>query len=103
MHKLPEVWGLAALLVLIGGCWYWQVSRSRALLRDWAARHGFEILESELRPLRRGPFFWTSSKGQTVYRVTVRDGQGAVRSGWVRCGGWWLGLFSDKTDVRWDT
>src|SRR5262249_35973173 len=49
----------------------------------------------------RGPFFWTSSKGQTVYRVTV-EVKGAVRTGWVRCGSWWLGLRSEQVEVRWD-
>jgi hypothetical protein len=27
---------------------------------------------------------------------------GGVRSGWVRCGSWWLGLLSDQVEVRWD-
>ena len=27
---------------------------------------------------------------------------GSVRSGWVRCGGWWLGLRSDEVEVCWD-
>ena len=53
------------------------------------------------RNVFRGPYFWTSSKGQTVYRVTV-EVRGGVRTGWVRCGGWWLGLLSDQAEVRWD-
>jgi hypothetical protein len=32
----------------------------------------------------------------------VRDKAGHVRSGWVRCGGWFAGLFSDKITVRWE-
>jgi hypothetical protein len=94
--------GVAAPIALVGLILFWQFSRSRSLLQDWAAQNGFEILKSEFRFFRRGPFFWTSSKGQTIYYVTVRDAQGSVRSGWVRCGGWWLGLWSNKTEVRWD-
>jgi hypothetical protein len=39
---------------------------------------------------------------QTVYRVTVEDGQGCRRTGWVRGGGWLRGLLSDTTEVHWD-
>lgn len=39
---------------------------------------------------------------QTVYRVTVEDGAGDVRRGWVRCGGFMVGLWSDKVQVKWD-
>ncbi len=80
----------------------WHLSRSRSLLEEWAAENGYQILHSEYRNLFRGPFFWTSSKGQTVYYVKVRDSEGTIRTGWVRCGSWWLGLMSDKTEVRWE-
>ena len=51
-----------------------------------------------LRPV----LFWTSSRGQTVYCVTVEDEQGNQRHGWVRCGSWLFGLLSDNVDVRWE-
>ena len=88
-------------LVLICGNLYWGYSRARSILMNWAAQNGYEILHSEFRYFRKGPFFWTSSRGQTVFYVTVRDSNNRVRSGWVRCGGWWVGLWSDHTDVRW--
>jgi hypothetical protein len=90
---IAVVLGIAALA--------WHVSRSRSLLDQWASENGYMILHSEYRYLFKGPFFWTSSKGQTVYYVKVQDRDGNVRTGWVRCGGWWLGLMSDKTEVRW--
>jgi hypothetical protein len=80
----------------------WHFSRSRGLLEKWAADNGFRIIESSYRNLVRGPFFWTTSKGQTVYRVIVEDATGQRRSGWVRCGSWLLGLWSDSVQVRWD-
>jgi hypothetical protein len=80
----------------------WHFSRSRFVLEDWADKQGFEILYSEYRSLFRGPFFCTTSRGQTVYYVKVRDGTGRERSGWVRCGGWFFGLMSDKAEVRWE-
>jgi hypothetical protein len=76
--------------------------RSRSLLERWAERNGYQIIDADYRNLFRGPFFWTTAKGQTVYRVTVEDEAGIERSGWVRCGSQWLGLLSDRVEVRWD-
>ena len=86
-------------LVAMGSAWHFR--RSRSLLERWAERNGYRIMAAEYRHVLRGPFFWTSSKGQTVYRVTV-EVTGGVRTGWVRCGSWWLGLLSDRAEVRWD-
>src|SRR3954469_4555687 len=80
----------------------WQFGRSQSLLDTWAAENGYHIIHKEYRNFFRGPFFWTTSKGQTVYYVTVQDKAGWTRSGWVRCGGWWLGLLTDHVEVRWD-
>ena len=77
--------------------------RSRAALEKWAVQNDIWIIEMEYRIIRRGPFFWTTSNHQTVYRVTVEDRNGNRRRGWVRCGVWFLGvLFSDSVEVRWD-
>jgi hypothetical protein len=94
--------GVVLFLILAAGSIAWHFSRSRSLLDRWAEQSGYHILQSEYRHLFRGPFFWTTSKGQTVYRVTVEDKAGHVRSGWVRCGGWWFGLWSDNVEARWD-
>jgi hypothetical protein len=80
----------------------WHFSRSRSVLEQWADEHGFEIVHSEYRHLARGPFFWTTSKGQAVYYVRVRNSKGTERLGWVRCGGWFFGLMTDKAEVRWE-
>ena len=50
----------------------------------------------------RGPFSWTTSRSQTVYRVFIEDRFGRIRSGWVRCGSWFFGLSSEQIEVRWD-
>jgi hypothetical protein len=90
------------IVVVAAGSIAWHFGRSRSLLRGWAERNGFRLLHFEYRHLFRGPFFWTTSKGQTVYRVTVEDRAGHVRHGWVRCGGWWFGLMTDHVEARWD-
>jgi hypothetical protein len=80
----------------------WHYSRSRAILQKWADDNGYQLLQSEYRWFRKGPFFWTTSRDQVVYHVTVLDQLGRERKGWVRCGSWWFGLFSNKAEVRWD-
>jgi hypothetical protein len=87
---------LAILLIV------WHFSRSNDLLHGWAHENGLRIVRQEYRHFFKGPFFWTTSKGQTVYYVTVKDDNGNQRNGWVRCGGWFFGLLSNNVDVRWD-
>jgi hypothetical protein len=91
-----------ALLVLVSFGLRWQYTRSETLLERWAEENGFTIADCRLRNFFRGPFTWTPANGQTVYRVTVMDGSGHERSGWVRCGSFAFGLLSDKVCVRWD-
>ena len=91
---------LAVILAIVSIFWHFR--RSRAILESWAAENGLEILESDYRWFSKGPFFWTSSREQTVFYVKVRDQDGTVRTGWVRCGGWFVGLWSNRADVRWE-
>jgi len=93
---------IGPVLAFVIAIFFWHYGRSSAILQKWADDNGYEILEKELRHFFKGPFFFTASKNQTVYRVTVRDKAGLERSGWVVCGGWWLGMLSDHVKVRWD-
>ena len=101
-----EVWIPLLMFIVFGiaiASLVWQTTRSRELLDQWAQREGFQLLAVERRYMRRGPFFWTTSKGQEVFFVQVLDLQsGQVRPAWVRVGGWWRGLLSDQVDVRWE-
>lgn len=87
-----------ALVVYVAWCF----SRSRSLLQRWASENGLQILDSKLSPSGPPSWNWTSSRSQTVYFVRVRDNDGRERRGWVRCGSFWAGVFSDKTEVRWE-
>jgi hypothetical protein len=94
---------LVAVVVVIGSVTLvWHFSRSGFLLRQWAEQNGYQLIDQEYRTFFRGPFFMTTAKGQTVYYVTVEDRVGRRRKGWVRCGGWFLGLLSDNVEVLWD-
>ena len=94
--------GVVVVVSLMVLSWAWGTSRGTSLLEGWAQSHGLQILSQEECLFFKGPFFWTSSKGQRVYRVSVRDREGFDRQGYVRCGGFWLGMMSDNVEVRWD-
>ena len=80
----------------------WHLRRSRGMVQRWASQGGMELLSAQRRYLRRGPFWWRTSKNQEVFHVTVRNADGHVRTAYVRVGGWFGGLLSDRTDVEWD-
>ena len=92
------------MVLLIGGVWLatslWRSVADHAV-HQWAAANGFTLLEADRRMLLRGPFFFTSSNSQTVFRIRVRDAAGGIHSGWLRYGGWWLGALSGRIEVRW--
>jgi hypothetical protein len=90
-----------AISAFIAWSWLFQV-KAKSIVLKWAAEHGYEVLQVS-SPFHTGAFsFWTTSRGQVVYFVTVRDGAGCERKAWVRCGSY-LGsvLSSDKIEVRW--
>jgi hypothetical protein len=80
----------------------WSFGRGQSMLNNWAKANGFRIIDAERRSLRRGPFLFTTGKGQEVHYVAVEDAQGQRRSGYVRCGGMFLGMMSDAVAVKWD-
>ena len=102
MESIAAILGIALFVILISLSLAWRFSRSQSLLAQWASENGYTILTSEYRNFFRGPFFMRSSDGQTIYYVTLRDRDGHIRTGWVRCGGWWAGLFSNTVDVQWE-
>ena len=101
-QSFGAICAVLAVAGLVVASMMWQFSRGSGMLEEWAAESGYRIVDSQYRMLARGPFFWTTSKGQSVYRITVADAQGRTRSGYARCGSFFLGLWSDKVEVRWD-
>jgi hypothetical protein len=102
MEILMPVFGVLAVIAFVSLMLWWHYSRSASLLDQWADQNGYRLVSREYRHLFKGPYFWTSSRGQTVYRIVAEDGHGHQRSGWARCGGWFFGLLSDNVEVRWD-
>ena len=91
----------AMVAVVVGMSLYSYVARSNYLLKKWARDNGLELLSASFRPIRKGPYMW-SSRGQAVFRVEARDREGRTRQGWVRCGDWWTGVYGNRVEHRWD-
>lgn len=70
-------------------------------ISTWALANHLEIVSRSLGLFRSGPFFLTLGH-QVVYRLTVQDQQGLEKTCWVRLGGFFSGLFSDRIEVRWE-
>jgi hypothetical protein len=102
VEAIAPVFFIALVVAFIVGMMVWHYSRANDILTGWARDNGYEIVASERRWFFRGPFFFWTGKGQEVYYVTVRTPDGQLHRGWVRCGGFWLGMLSDQADVRWD-
>jgi hypothetical protein len=81
---------------------FWTFSRSESLLAEWAKENSFEIISQQYIWFARGPFFWSTSRSQAIYRVTVQDSAGTQRSAWVRVGSYWWGVMEKKVEARWD-
>lgn len=95
---IPVVLGAGFVAVVI----FLTVARADTILNGWASRNGYRVLNRDYAWFFKGPFFWSTTRSQVVFRVTVQDGSGVPRSGWVRCGSWWGGILSDDAEVRWD-
>lgn len=80
----------------------WGFRRGSDLLELWANANNVRILQKEYCWFLKGPFFWSSSRNQSVYRITVEDSEGQIRTGWAKCGGWFMGLWTSQVEVRWD-
>jgi hypothetical protein len=56
-------------------------SRSQQMLDQWTANSHLKLVSSSPCWVNRGPFFWTTSQGQMIYRITVASEDGERTSG----------------------
>jgi hypothetical protein len=77
-------------------------AKAQSIFQKWVTEQGYTVLRFE-RAFLSGAFsFWTTSRGQVVYFITVRDNQGMERNACVRCGSFGGGiLFSNKIEIKW--
>src|SRR5947209_8082582 len=81
--------------------WAWDLGTADKRLHRWARQAGYCLVSCEYRPVLKWPFLRMPNLRQMVYRITVRDRRGNVKTGRARTGGWFLALLSDEVDVRW--
>ena len=81
--------------------WYSFVARSTdPALTEWQKGSGYIIVRKRLRSFFRGPFFFSSSNLQAVYRLDLMDKSGRGRLAWARCGSFWGGVFEKPVIVE---
>jgi hypothetical protein len=91
------IFGIAASIALN---WLFE-AHAQSIFQKWATAEGYTILRFR-RAFLSGAFsFWTTSRGQAVYFITVRDNQGVERNACVRCGRFATGVFSGGIEVKW--
>ncbi|MEO8604264.1 MAG: hypothetical protein ABI629_16935 [bacterium] len=79
-----------------------RAQRAQAILADWMRENGWQLVSSTRRWLPPWSLLFRVSRYQLVFRVEAHDAQGRRSTGFAVCGGWWLGLFTERVDVRWD-
>jgi len=78
--------------------------RARHLLTAWMVQHDYAVLESKLAWLGGPLRLWNGSRQQYMFRVRIFDRPNhQERTGWVRVGGYWLGVLNPKAiEPFWD-
>jgi hypothetical protein len=88
----PWLFLLPVVAIAIGiGVLVWWPFYARSILRQWASKKHFEILQFKRCFLYGGFSWWTTSYRQMVFFVRVRDDSGHERTGWVKFGRFWWG------------
>jgi hypothetical protein len=98
---VPIVFVIVIILIAVLSMSF-RSSRSGSMLEQWAQDNEVTLLSQDYRTFFKGPYFWTSTKGQMIFYVTVQDRHARIRHAWVRCGGYWMGMLSDHIDVVWE-
>jgi hypothetical protein len=95
--------GIALALIVMGVALGFQFAgnaKAKRVIDEWAAREGFTITGKRFL-FGGGKFFWSRSKTQRVYRLTVQTGEGLPRTADIKCRSYWNGMLSEKLSVKW--
>lgn len=80
----------------------WHRYRCYAILRQWEARQPYAWFEYQRRPYFQELSVRDTFSRETFYQIAVRNRKGRLRHGWLRCGSWWLGSFTNRIQVSWE-
>lgn len=101
MADLSHLLQLLCWPVIIVALFIWSGRQQKARLEKWAIERRFELLEAKPCFLLRGPFQWSASRHQAVYRLTILDAHGERFCGWA-CLGHFSWFTPDEFRVEWD-
>lgn len=80
----------------------WHRYRRYVILPQWEARQPYVWVEYQRRPYFIEPSFRDAFSRETFYQITAYNRKGRIRRGWLRCGSWWLGSFTNRVQVSWE-
>jgi hypothetical protein len=75
-------------------------SKARDVVDMWADENHLQVVDKRYLQFG-GKFFFSRSKAQRVYRVTVIDASGRQRVADVKCGGFMVGMLNESVNIRW--
>lgn len=83
---------------------YRHVMNAKALLQDWAQTNHFRIVHARLCMFTPWRIYFTTTKYQVVYKVSLYDeSTHRIRAAWVRLGTRvWGVMVGDAVDVEWE-
>jgi hypothetical protein len=79
----------------------WHQYRHYMILRQWEAHQPYTWVEYKWQRNYELSLRDAFSR-ETFYQITVRNRKGRIRHGWLRCGSWWLGSFTNRVQVSWE-
>ena len=92
----------AAIVISPSALVVWQRYRRYAILRQWEARQPYVWIEYKKRHYFKEPSLRDAFTRETFYQITAYNRKGRIRRGWLRCGSWWLGSFTNRIQVSWE-
>jgi hypothetical protein len=109
LYILGSAWTPLSISALTYVLWLWHTRMvaardrlARAKIDEWANERGLTVLSCEMSAFGL-PWVLKKSASQSVCRIEVRDPSGTCLRGWIRVGGFFFGLLSDRVEVRWDS
>lgn len=112
MHPVGLVFLQALAFLIAGAALLWLLTAPRTFLlklrcgralRSWLEKNGFEIVVEERRRFSQGPFVCGPKEDYAVTRLELRDRDGRIRKGFVRCGDHARGFLGrHEVAVCWD-
>jgi hypothetical protein len=74
---------------------------AKGILAPWALANGYQFVSLKKKWFLLGPFRWHTGNA-VVFQGVVLTPDGEQRSGYIRVGTFFLGLWIDQVTVKWE-